>query len=163
MADSLAEQYARNAELQKLRDQGYFSGMPGLPAQEDFAPAFRLQGTDLPPAPVRDESAARKTAPLATGCFDYFPAALWEVAQLSYWGNEKHNAGEALHDARSKSTDDADCLLRHFKDRGTWDVIKLKDGREVRVRHSAAVAWRALRLLQKECEADGAPVAPGAR
>ncbi len=110
-----------------------------------------------------DDSAERKAAPLASGCFDYFPDALWEVARLSYFGNEKHNPGEPLHDARGKSADDADCLLRHFKDRGKWDTYELADGRTVKVRHSAAVAWRALRILQKECEADGAPLAPGAR
>ena len=109
-----------------------------------------------------DDSAERKTAPVATGCVDYFPDALWAVAELSYWGNEKHNPGEPVHDARGKSQDDADCLLRHFTQRGTWDTLTLKDGRIVRVRHSAAVAWRALRILQKECEADGAPLARGA-
>ena len=109
-----------------------------------------------------DDSAERKTAPVATGCVDYFPDALWAVAELSYWGTEKHHPGEPVHDARGKSQDDADCLLRHFTQRGTWDTLTLKDGRTVRVRHSAAVAWRALRILQKECEAAGAPLARGA-
>jgi hypothetical protein len=106
---------------------------------------------------------SRKEVPLGSGCFDYFPDALWEVAHLSWVGNEKHNPGEELHDARSKSADDVDCLLRHLKDRGKWDEIVTKDGRVLHVRHSAAVAWRALRILQKECEAEGAPMAPGAR
>ena len=44
--------------------------------------------------------------------------------------------------AKKKSTDEADCILRHLKDRGTFD----SDG----VRHSAKVAWRALALLQRE-------------
>jgi hypothetical protein len=108
-------------------------------------------------------SAARKNVPLHSGCMDYFPAALNEVAHLSWAGNEKHNPGEPLHDARDKSTDDTDCLQRHLQDRGKWDEITTADGRKIRVRHSAAVAWRALRILQKECEADGAPLAPGAR
>jgi hypothetical protein len=113
------------------------------------------------PRPLRTD-AERKSIPVTTGAYDYFPDALWEVAHLSWAGNEKHNPGESLHDARAKSTDDADCLLRHFRDRGTWDEIKTKDGRTIRVRHSACVAWRALRILQKECEADGAPLAKGA-
>lgn len=115
------------------------------------------------PKPRDLNSSERKQIPVASGCHDYFPDALWAVAMLSWAGNEKHNPGEPLHDARSKSADDADCLLRHFKDRGKWDSITLADGRVLRVRHSAAVAWRALRILQKECEADGAPLAPGAR
>ncbi len=110
------------------------------------------------------ESEYRKTIPLASGCLDYFPDALSAVAELSYWGNEKHNPGEPLHDARGKSGDDADALLRHLRDRGTFDQMFLNDGRSVRVRHSAAVAWRALRLLQREIEADeGCQVARGAR
>lgn len=110
-----------------------------------------------------NDSTRRKQAPLGTGFFDYFPDAIWEVAELAYWGNEKHNAGLPLHDNRSTSNDDVDCLLRHLKDRGTWDTIPLPQGKEARVRHSAAVAWRALRILQKECEADGAPLARGAK
>lgn len=112
--------------------------------------------------PLRTD-AERKSIPVTTGCYDYFPDALWEVAHLSWAGNEKHNPGEPLHDARGKSQDDADCLVRHLKDRGTWDTIVAKDGRKIKVRHSAAVAWRALRILQKECEADGAPLAKGAK
>jgi hypothetical protein len=113
-------------------------------------------------SPLPTQSEIRKTIPLASGCFDYFPAALAAVAELSHWGNEKHNSGEPLHDARTKSQDDADCLLRHFTDRGKLDEI-IVNGKQIKVRHSTAVAWRALRILQKELEADGAPLAPGAR
>jgi hypothetical protein len=87
----------------------------------------------------------RKQYPLVTGCLDYFPDALMEVAHCSWVGNEQHNPGMPLHWDRSKSTDEADALGRHLKDRGTLDT----DG----VRHSAKVAWRALALLQKELEA----------
>lgn len=88
----------------------------------------------------------RKTMPVASGVLDYFPDALLDVAFCSYVGNEQHNPGTALHWDRSKSTDEADALIRHFMDRGKFD----SDG----VRHSAKVAWRALSLLQKEIEAD---------
>jgi hypothetical protein len=91
-------------------------------------------------------SAARKAMPLATGVIDYFPDALAAVAAVSRIGNEQHSPGKPLHWDRTRSTDEADCLARHFVDRGTWDT----DG----VRHSAKVAWRALALLQKEIEAD---------
>jgi hypothetical protein len=60
-----------------------------------------------------------------------------------------------MHHARGKSTDHADCILRHLIDRGTVDT----DG----IRHSAKVAWRALALLQLELEAEGAPMARGAK
>jgi hypothetical protein len=79
---------------------------------------------------------------------DYFPDAIMAVSRVSFIGNEQHNPGQPLHWDRSKSTDEADALLRHFIQRGTIDT----DG----VRHSAKVAWRALALLQKEIEADGA-------
>lgn len=88
----------------------------------------------------------RKERPLARGVLDYFPDALMEVAHTSYIGNEQHNPGQPLHWAKGKSTDEADALLRHLKDRGTIDT----DG----VRHSAKVAWRALAMLQREIEAD---------
>lgn len=102
------------------------------------------------------DSQERKEIPLASGCFDYFPDALAAVAELSYVGNEKHNPGQPLHWARGKSTDEADCLLRHLLERGTVDT----DG----IRHSAKVAWRALALLQKELEeAHGLPVSRGSQ
>lgn len=108
------------------------------------------------------DSAGRKTYPLQTGCYDYFPAALAEVAFASFVGNEKHNPGEPLHHARGKSMDHADCQARHAQDRGTFDRVELPDGRVFYVRHSAWKAWRALAELQEECEAAGAPLARGA-
>ncbi len=133
----------------------------------EHAPSSPSERRAMPPdtkrsSPLPTQSDIRKTIPLASGCQDYFPAALAAVAELSFWGNEKHNPGEPLHDARGKSTDDADCLLRHFIDRGKLDEIVV-NGKQIKVRHSTAVAWRALRILQKELEADGAPLAPGAR
>jgi dATP/dGTP diphosphohydrolase len=102
------------------------------------------------------EAGARKAVPLASGCLDYFPAALAAVAALSQKGNDQHNPGEPLGWDRAKSGDEADALLRHFTERGTVDI----DG----IRHSAKVAWRALAMLQKELEAEeGAPLPRGAR
>ncbi len=100
-----------------------------------------------------DDAEARKAIPLATGVLDYFPDALAAVAETSRAGNDKHNPGEPLHWDRTKSTDEADCLLRHFVDRGKID----SDG----IRHSAKVAWRALALLQKEIEDEKAALAAG--
>lgn len=101
-----------------------------------------------PPTPatagVASEAAHRKARPVCTGVLDYFPDALQEVAYCSKVGNDQHNPGQPLHWDRSKSTDEADALVRHLLERGTVD----SDG----VRHSAKVAWRALALLQKEIE-----------
>lgn len=94
----------------------------------------------------RNDNAARKQRPIATGVLDYFPDALAEVALASTAGNKQHIPGEPLRWDRTKSTDEANTLIRHFLDRGKID----SDG----VRHSAKVAWRALALLQKEIEAD---------
>ena len=86
----------------------------------------------------------RKNTPMARGLLDYFPDALAEVAHVSYIGNEQHNPGQELYWAKEKSTDHADCIIRHLSDRGSID----NDG----LRHSAKVAWRALALLQIEIE-----------
>ncbi len=109
------------------------------------------------------DSAERKRYPMASGLLDYFPAALAEVARVSWVGNEKHNPGEPLHHARGKSMDHADCIVRHLSQRGEFDEVTLKDGTTYRVRHSACLAWRALALLQEELEAAGSPLARGAR
>lgn len=107
------------------------------------------------PPPARTlttNSAARKALPICTGVLDYFPDALADVARLSKIGNEKHNPGEPLHWQRDKSTDHADCIIRHQIDRGTIDT----DG----LLHDAKVAWRALAQLQLAIEklrAEGVP------
>lgn len=92
---------------------------------------------------LKTDSATRKTYPMARGLLDYFPDALAAVAQVSYLGNEKHNPGEEMHHARGKSMDHADCIVRHLVGRGGFDG---------EIRESAALAWRALALLQEEIE-----------
>lgn len=92
---------------------------------------------------LNTDSATRKTFPMARGLLDYFPDALAEVSRVSYLGNQKHNPGEELHHARGKSMDHADCIIRHLVNRGGFDG---------EVRESAALAWRALALLQEELE-----------
>ena len=88
----------------------------------------------------------RKQRPIARGVLDYFPDALAEIALVSKTGNDQHNPGQPLHWAKEKSTDHADCIIRHLLERGTIDT----DG----MRHSAKVAWRALALLQIELETE---------
>lgn len=89
------------------------------------------------------EAQARKDVPIASGLLDYFPDALAAVAGASMMGAKQHNGGKLFWD-RTKSTDEADALMRHFMERGTVDT----DG----TRHSTKVAWRSLALLQKELE-----------
>lgn len=122
----------------------------------DPLPGGRIPFTDQY-ATLPTESKARKAIPIVRGFLDYFPAAAAAVAQLSLAGNEKHNPGEELHHARGKSTDHADCIVRHLMERGTVDP---EDG----IRHSVKVAWRALALLQEELEREeNAPLARGAK
>jgi hypothetical protein len=89
-----------------------------------------------------------KEYPVVRGLLDYFPDACMEVANISKVANDQHNPGEPMHWDRSKSTDHADCLVRHLLKRDTMDT----DG----LRHTAKVAWRALALLQTEIEQDNA-------
>ena len=96
------------------------------------------------------DSKARKALPIVTGCLDYFADALLAVAELSLYGNEKHNPGEPLHWSKDKSNDHADCCVRHLIERGKMD---LSYGADKPVRHSTAAAWRALANLQMEIEA----------
>lgn len=86
----------------------------------------------------------RKALPICSGVLDYFPLAIAEVSKASVAGQRQHLNGEKLRWDRSKSTDEADALVRHLLERGKVDA----DG----VRHSAKVAWRALAMLQKELE-----------
>jgi hypothetical protein len=100
---------------------------------------------------LEDTSAKRKQYPVTSGLLDYFPDACAAVAEVSFHGNEKHNPGIPLHWARGKSMDHADCIGRHLIERGGFDGP---------IRHSAALAWRALALLQEELEAEYGLAAP---
>lgn len=96
------------------------------------------------PPKAPDTHAVRKAQPVARGVLDYFADALLAVSEVSVVGNRQHNGEQPLHWAYGKSSDAADCIVRHLIDRGTLDT----DG----VSHSAKVAWRALALLQQELE-----------
>lgn len=92
---------------------------------------------------LETDSETRKTYPMAVGLLDYFPDALAEVSKVSYLGSAKHNPGQRIHHSRYKSMDHADCIIRHLVGRGGFDGD---------IRESAALAWRALALLQDELE-----------
>lgn len=113
------------------------------------------------------DSEVRKGVPLASGCYNYFPAALAGVASHSKAGNDKHNPGEPLHHARWKSMDHPDTIARHMMDLqdmlagiergGAVDVAKL-------LYEANALCWRTLAMSQELHERyAGAPLAPAAR
>lgn len=98
---------------------------------------------------LAQDSQGRKDQPMCTGLLDYFPDALAEVSELSRMANEKHNPGEPVHWSRGKSNDHADCIVRHLLERGGF----IEGEYPKAVRHSVALAWRALALAQVEIEA----------
>lgn len=89
-----------------------------------------------------------------------YPEAFAEVAQVSWHGNKKHNPGQPLHHAREKSTDHADCIVRHLVD-NMIDPGGFEPG--TNFRHSACAVWRALILTQVTLESAGCPRARGAK
>jgi hypothetical protein len=104
------------------------------------------------------------------GLLRYFPAALAGVARHSKAGNDKHNPGEEMHHARGKSSDHADCIVRHLVDLADLDArgdvrIEGEPSLATAILDEAnALAWRALALAQELHERYGrAPLAPGAR
>lgn len=107
------------------------------------------------PASLLDSKfgATRKTFPITTGFLDYFPDAVAAACEVSFLGNQKHNPGQPLHHARGKSSDHADCIGRHLIQRGGFEDITIA-GVVYKVRHSAALLWRAAALLQEELEND---------
>ena len=115
--------------------------------------SFRLESEVTSSIGLLPSSAsARKHLPIGTTVLDYFPLALAEIAKVSLAGQRQHRTTGW---DRSKSSDEADALIRHFLDRGGFDG----DG----LRHSAKMAWRALALLQQEMEDAGAPMSRGSK
>ena len=119
----------------------------------------------------------REQWPLYSGCLEYFPAALAEVARWSKVGGAKYN-NDQLRWVREMSTNHQDKILRHLLD---YDQEEENGFIE-----AVPLAWRALALLQTELEKrgwaegrnarkdsafdlqlklenEGAPVAPAAR
>lgn len=92
-------------------------------------------------ASLTTNSKERKETPITTGVLDYFPLAIAAIARVSFKGNQKHNPGQPMHWAREKSTDHADCIVRHLAER---DQIAPDSGEL----HAAHIAWRALAMLQ---------------
>lgn len=104
---------------------------------EDLSPQVSGESSE-----IADKAALRKGQPLASGVLAYFPDALKKVAECSVAGQKQHNVGEALYWDKSKSSDNADALVRHLADHYANPVDD--DG----MLHLAKVAWRALATLQ---------------
>jgi hypothetical protein len=132
--DALVERYRDERDMEA--EAQWFETLNDIP---ETPPAGNARAFPLP-----NDKQARKDAPVCGGVLDYFKNALFEVARVSKQGNDQHNPGQPLHWSRDKSTDHADCIMRHLSERGTID----DDG----MRHSAKLAWRALALLQSELE-----------
>lgn len=131
--------------------QHYTPALFGLIRLIEPAPVPHPQSTaGRAAASLTGSAEERKNAPMFEGLLAYFPNALAAIAHVSKVGNDQHNPGEPLHWAYGKSTDEADCIIRHLAEKGTMDTSGT-----VPVRHSAKVAWRALALLERELlEAD---------
>jgi hypothetical protein len=113
---------------------------------------------------ARLSTAERKEYPVTRGFLDYFPDAIALVSHLSWAGNEKYNHGEPLHWARSKGGDNPDCIGRHLIERDGYDTIKIPDGREIKIPHRVAMAWRSMAELQLWAEQEyGLGLPPGAK
>lgn len=91
----------------------------------------------------------RKSMPVYTGVLKYFPDALKEVSKVSNAGNKQHHPEKELHWDKTKSTDNADAMVRHLIDH-TKNPIDDDDQL-----HLAKVAWRALATLQIYLENEG--------
>jgi hypothetical protein len=152
----------------KQQWQGELASEDGYVSERRVPRIARVEKNDAPPPDERRmtermTSAERKEYPIAEGLLDYFPDACAYVAHVSYLGNEKHNPGEKMHHARGKSTDHADCVGRHLSERGGYDTVVI-GGVERKIRHTGALAWRAMALLQEELERElGLPLPRGAR
>ena len=104
------------------------------------------------------------------GLLGYFPAALFEVAAHSLDSDRKHNPGSTTGPfwTRGKSSDHEDCIMRHLIDAGprrgllaklpAWLLARIpgSTARDAKRYHLRCLAWRALALLQEDCEATGA-------
>ncbi len=126
----------------------------GAPLQEGPFAVLTRHWAANPRRTLPDDSVERKGIPIMGGVIRYAPAALACMAIVSKIGNDKHNPGQPLHHARSKSTDHDECIMRH--------VVDAND-EPTELEHRACRLWRDAIELQELCEKLGAPMAPGAR
>ena len=95
---------------------------------------------------------SRKKSPVYRGVLAFFPLALRAVAHVTHVSQRQHIPdGEEIQWDRTKSTDHADCLMRHLLDHARGEELD-NDG----LPHIHKVAWRALALSQEYEEAKNA-------
>lgn len=144
-----------------------YTGLP--PKQKLFTNGVSMSNNSPPKTTLPTDSAERKNYPLASGCLNYFPAALAGVAKVSKIGNDKHNPGMPMHHARGKSGDHSDCILRHLVD--TEGLLAARRNGDINnvlaeqiLLEASQLAWRTLAYSQELHELlGGAPLAPGAQ
>jgi hypothetical protein len=145
-----------SGEVLEPGDVLYVPGEVGTVLRQDMA---RI--TTLP-----TDSMERKNYPMLSGCLKYFPAALASISKISKAGNDKHNPGQPLHHARSKSTDHGDCIVRHLTDTEELLAALSRDNSNVTPEQvlveASQLAWRALAYSQVLHEKFGSPLAPAA-
>src|SRR3990167_8920319 len=137
------------ADAARAQEEEYFLWRDAVEVSNELAAQTVTVSDTLSPRLLgRMSSAERKEYPITRGVLDYFPDALALVSHLSWAGNQKHNPGQPMHWARSKSGDHSDCLGRHLLERDGSDFLELDDGQRVEIPHRVAIAWRALAELQ---------------
>ena len=124
----------------------YVSKIPDDPTDTPKQQASKDNGCNTPVrSSITTDPVARKSIPIHTTLFKYFPKAVAEIANCCVVGGAQHGQSiEELHWDRSKSGNALDALMRHALDAGFMDT----DG----VRHSAKIAFRALANLELELE-----------
>jgi hypothetical protein len=114
---------------------------------------------------IPQDDATRKSAPMFRGLLGYFPWALFKIAAHSFQSDRKHNPASTTgpHWTRDKSTDHADCCLRHLADlTGPPPGDFEGDALDWEEYHLTALAWRSSALLQEFGEKHRG-AAPGCR
>lgn len=105
--------------------------------------------SSAPVVSLPTDNAARKRMQMWTFLVEYFPDTFLAVLECALVGNDQHHAGERLHWAREKSTDQMNTAFRHMWDHGRG-TLKDTDG----VYHLAKAIWRLSAELQLTIERD---------
>jgi hypothetical protein len=138
-SESCENHAAAEAKLRGLTNPRSPADCIRPPADSPRWPGVRADANDVV---LPTDSEERKQIPLFSGVLNYFPLALAAVARVSKRGNDKHNPGQAIHWARGKSMDHADCIARHLLDIETINA-------QGEYEDAMALAWRALAKLQE--------------
>lgn len=137
---------SRGARAEKALAE--WKGIPVMYWVDDEEQCYDVPISTTRPSPFTEDAATRKTYPVYSGCINYFPRALAEIAHISFVGNEQHNPGTPLHWDRTKSQDEPDAMMRHVID----NAIVVATTGKPSIEELAKIAWRALANLEKTLE-----------